>query len=407
MPPVDDSLQPGTETEPFAVVCLSSQEWDTPLPTNRQQIMRRLGERGHVVLFVETGGFLGKHLARIVAGPDRGSVMRRLVTGERVGTSVTVRKAVNVLPWGQRFAVCDRINGAVNAGVLRRATSSLPRTRVVWLYDPRATWATRAAPDALAVYDCVDDYAEQVSGGRNRGLMARADRRAATAARLVFTTTRALRDRHLATNPNTHLVGNVGEFSHFAPAADRSLARSDLQQLPRPVLGFVGNIVPGKVDLDLMGQVADLDPTRALVVAGPVDPAFGRAFDELAARPNVHALGPIPYATLPSVVASFDVGLIPYASNAYTRNVFPLKLFEYLAAGKPVVATGLPELEGLEPDVVVVNDARAVDAAVRGVLATLVSEADVRRRQAIAAENTWETRTDRLVELVSAELAAR
>jgi glycosyltransferase involved in cell wall biosynthesis len=389
----------------FSIVCLSSQEWDAPLPTNRQQIMRRAAERGHTVLFVETGDFVGKHLANLVRGPRRRSLARRLTTGERVLPGLTVRKSLNLLPWGQRYRLSDRVNGLVGALVVRRAASRLPLPRIAWLYDPRATWAIGAVGDAFGVYDCVDDYAEQVAGDRNRALVAAADRRAATESRLVFTTTRALRERHARVNARTELVRNVGDFAHFSPAAERDLARGDLAALPRPVLGFAGNILSRKLDVELLASIADRDPERSVLVAGPADDGLRPAMERLAARPNVTWLGPVPYGELPAVIAAFDVGLIPYATNDYTRNVFPLKLFEYLAAGKPVVATGLPELVDFEPDVVV---GTGIEDAEQGIAAALALRGpdDVARRQAIAAENTWETRTERLLSLVAGELAA-
>lgn len=397
---------PEERPAPFSIVCLSSQEWATPLPTNRQQIMRRAAAKGHPVLFVETGEFLGRHLARLLRGPGRSSLARRLLAGEHVAPGVTVRKALNVLPWGQRFAVCNRVNGWVSRLVVRRAARLLPAPRVTWLYDPRATWAIGRVADAFGVYDCVDDYAQQASGRRNRVLVAEADRRAAAAARLVFTTTKALRDRHRATNTNTLLVGNAADFAHFAVAADRGVAPAHLVSLPRPVLGFAGNITAAKLDLGLLAALAVNDPARTILLAGPVDAALDRELRALTRRRNVVWTGAVTYEEIPGVVAAFDVGLIPYAENDYTRNVFPLKLFEYLAAGKPVVATGLPELAGLEPDVVLARGPgpEGVESAIAAVL-TLVDQVDVDRRQALAAANTWGTRTERLLSLVTAELA--
>ena len=386
----------------FSIICFSSQEWATPLPTNRQQIMRRAAERGHAVLFVETGGFLGLHLLRLVRGEGRVSLLRRLVGGEPVAPGIMVRKALNTLPWGQRFAISNRVNGWVSRVVLRRATGVIPPPRVSWLYDPRATWAVGRMGDAFGVYDCVDDYPEQVSGDRNRALMRRADREAAATARLVFTTTRALRDRHLPTNANTHLVPNAADFDHFAPAADRRIVAPDLAALPRPVVGFAGNITSAKVDLALVTALAKSGGTRTIVLAGPADETFEAPLRALAELENVVWTGPVPYAELPPVIAAFDVGLIPYSENAYTRNVFPLKLYEYLAAGKPVVATGLPELAGLEPDVVVARGVEDMEAAIESAL-LLAGPADVERRQRLAAANTLDARTDRLLSLIAAE----
>jgi glycosyltransferase involved in cell wall biosynthesis len=102
-------------------------------------------------------------------------------------------------------------------------------------------------------------------------------------------------------------------------------------------------------------------------------------------------------------VAAFDVALIPYVANDYTRNCFPLKLYEYLAAGKPVVASGLPELAGMEPDVVLTTGLEEFVAAVESAL-RLREDGDRRRRVERAARNTWELRTERLLDLVASEL---
>src|SRR4029078_11281014 len=88
--------------ETVCTVCVSRQEWYAGLPTNRQQIMIRAAQRGHRVLFVETGGHVGRHLWRRVAGPNRGSVARRRFAGESPVEAVTVEKAVTLMPWGQK-----------------------------------------------------------------------------------------------------------------------------------------------------------------------------------------------------------------------------------------------------------------------------------------------------------------
>jgi glycosyltransferase involved in cell wall biosynthesis len=367
--------------------------------------MRRAAARGHRVLFVETGGFLGRHVVRLLRGPSRRSLVRRLLHGEAVETGVVVRKALNVVPWGQKFSISNNVNGWVSRRTLRRTVDGLPAPRVTWLYDPRATWAIGRVADVFGVYDCVDDYAEQAAGERNRALVAAADRRAARTARLVFTTTNALYERHRRTNAHTNLVGNAADFDHFSAAVDRALAPARLARLPRPVLGFVGNIAENKVDFCLLRRLADADGSRTILLAGPADAASKDEFVQLAKRPNVVWIGPVSYARVPRVVAAFDVALIPYAENAYTRNVFPLKLYEYLAAGKPVVASGLPELGGLEPDVVVARGREVFESAVAAAL-SLTSEADVVRRQSLAAANTWDARAGRLIDLVAQELEA-
>ena len=210
-------------------------------------------------------------------------------------------------------------------------------------------------------------------------------------------------DRHRQLNAATHLVPNGADFDHFARAADPSIAAAEITHLNRPVLGFAGNFLSSKVDFDLLDEVARARREWSLLLIGPETRDTAHALERLGRLPNVHWIGPKPYADLPRYVAAFDVGLIPYLSNPYTRSCFPLKLYEYLAAGKPVVASGVPELAGMEPDVQLVAGHERVIGAIEEALLHL-DEADWDRRMRLASRNSWETRTERLFELVERAL---
>lgn len=392
--------------ERFSIVCLSPQDWRTALLTNRQQVMLRAARRGHTVLFVETGHFLGKHLWSLLRSRDRRSLARRLFSTEEVMPGVLLRKALNVLPWGSKYSIPKAINSALTARVLRRLASALPSPVVLWIYDPGAVQILGSCGEEFAVYDCVDDYAEQASSARTREMVIACDRMAVRRSRLVFTTSTAMYQRQSSLNPATHLVPNAGDYEHFVGAADRAIADPEVSDLPRPVLGFAGNFLASKVDFDLLEDVASVLPQGTLLLIGPAAPETASALEQLAQVPSVRWLGQKPYAELPRYVAAFDVGLIPYLSNAYTRSCFPLKLYEYLAAGKPVVASGLPELAEMEPDVVLADGATSFIAAIQEAVGCN-GEADRLRRRDLAARNSWETKTERLLELVRRELDAR
>jgi glycosyltransferase involved in cell wall biosynthesis len=290
--------------------------------------------------------------------------------------------------------------------MLRRLAAALPQPVVLWMYDPGAVGLAGRCGEAFAVYDCVDDYREQTTSARKRELVTRCDRLAAQRSRLVFTTSAAIYERQRRLNPDTHLVPNAGDYEHFADAVDRELAAPEVSGLPRPVLGFAGNFLASKVDFGLIEHVAGALPAATLLLIGPASPETAPALERLAQLPNLRWLGPKPYAELPRYLAAFDVGLIPYVSNAYTRSCFPLKLYEYLAAGKPVVASGLPELAGMEPDVVLAGEPASFVEAV-GTALRRDAEADRVRRREIASRNSWEAKTERLLDLVGRELGLR
>jgi glycosyltransferase involved in cell wall biosynthesis len=394
-----------TETKDFAVVCVSRQDWATPLPTNRQQIMSRAAKRGHPVLFVETGGQLGRHIWQLVAAPGRASLARRLLATDHVAPGITVRKAVTAAPWAQKYRAANKVNARLTAPVIRALGRRLGAPVVLWLYDPCAFELVGSCGEALAVYDCVDDYAEQVGGDTGRrAFVAEADAEAARRSDLVFATTEALFERQKKRNPRAFLVPNGADYDHFAAVPEGARA-PELRSLPGPVVGFAGNLTDDKVDFALLERLADSRPEWSVALIGPAEARAEASVERLARRANVTWLGAKSYEELPGYVAAFDVALIPYRNSAYTRNCSPLKVYEYLAAGKPVVATGVPVLGALEPDVVLAQGLDDLLEAVEMALAPVQNGA-VARRQAVAARNTWETRTERLLGLVAERLAA-
>jgi len=389
-------------TEPgFSIVCVSRQDWHAGLPTNRQQIMIRAAQRGHRVLFVESGGHIGRHLWRLVTGPDRGSVARRLFGGEQPAESITVEKALTFVPWGQKFPLANRINSRFTGARIRRAARGLGGPRILWIYDPTAFELVGQAGEDLTVYDVVDDYAEQVGpDARRRRFVAAADEAAACRSQIVFATTTGLYERQLQRNPETHLVRNGADFAHFSHTNGTA---PEVRSFAGPVVGFAGNLTAEKVDFALLEAVARARPEWSLVLVGPPAENARGQLDRLGALDNVHALGFRPYEELPAYVSGFSVGVIPYRATAYTRNCSPLKVYEYLAAGKAVVASGVPELSGMEPDVTLADRPEAFVAAIESALAASSPEA-VARRRATAEQNTWEARTERLLDLVGGRL---
>jgi glycosyltransferase involved in cell wall biosynthesis len=164
---------------------------------------------------------------------------------------------------------------------------------------------------------------------------------------------------------------------------------------------FTGAIVTTKLDLGLLVELARLRRDWSFALVGPVGPGDPRAdVSTLAAEPNVHLLGARAYRDLPAVLRAADAGLIPYARNALTASIFPMKVYEYLAAGLPVVATPLPALAGVG-EVITAPDAAGIARALEEALADDTAERRAERSRAAAA-HSW----DRRLEEIAAAIAA-
>ena len=172
------------------------------------------------------------------------------------------------------------------------------------------------------------------------------------------------------------------------------------------MIGFIGAVQEHKLDVALIASVARARPHWRFVLAGPV--GLGLTDTTIGATsfpPNVEMPGLVERADLPSLVASFDVGVIPYVQNAYTRGVFPMKVFEYLGAGVPVVATPLPALVDEVRYVAFASDASAFIAAIEDALT--VDEAGRRARRDYAEGFSWARRTDQAIAVLESLGALR
>jgi glycosyltransferase involved in cell wall biosynthesis len=193
---------------------------------------------------------------------------------------------------------------------------------------------------------------------------------------------------------------NVADTALFAQAIGPGHIDSAIAALPRPRIAFTGAVVATKLDFDLLVELARLRRDWSLALVGPIGPGDPRTdVSSLAQEPNIHLLGARPYAALPSVLRGADAALIPYAVNELTRSVFPMKVYEYLAAGLPVVATRLPAIARVT-DVVMAGDAHSMARELDRLLAEDTAELRAARSHR-AAEHSWETR---LAE-IDAELA--
>lgn len=215
-------------------------------------------------------------------------------------------------------------------------------------------------------------------------------------ANLVLCTARLLLDDLAGLNPNIFFLPNAADTDHFdCPAVPPPL---DLAQFSRPILGYFGAL-NAWFDVELLAQVAANHPHWSIVLIGS-----GTAnVDVLRQLPNVHLLGEKPYQELPGYLFAFDVCMIPFRNLSVIAATDPVKFYEYLAAGKPVVATSLPELSHYPGYVYLADNAEGFELAIQRALDEDTLELQNSRRQ-FAHQNDWETRYQRLHHLIQAML---
>lgn len=248
-------------------------------------------------------------------------------------------------------------------------------------------WSELAArmPNSRLVYDCMDHH--EGFGGVSDEMIAH-ERALLSAADLTVTTSLWL-DNEVADKTSRHvLIRNATEFEHFAKIP------VDIYKEPlgRRVIGYYGAIAEW-FDVDLMAQVAQAFPECAVVLIGA--DTIG-AQKKLEGCKNVSFLGEIPYKELPRYAHAFDVCLLPFKVIPLTLATNPVKAYEYLSMGKPVVSTGLPEVREMGTVCEVANDAGEFVSLVRK---CLDQPGDGSERQAFAKAQTWAHRAKALIEV--------
>ncbi len=236
------------------------------------------------------------------------------------------------------------------------------------------------------VYDCMDEHSgfEATSDA-----MLRSEPRLVAESDLVVTSASKLMQRVAPTARRSALVPNGADYAHFEMAARPPAER----EAGPPVVGYFGAIAEW-FDIEAVARAARLRPEWRFDLVGRTD---GCDLTSIRGLPNVHLMGERPYADLPALLREFDVALIPFRRIPLTEATDPVKFYEYLSAGKPVVATELPELvrfSGLYYPMCTGDD--LVTQAERAMQEDSIEQ--VRLRQAEARRHTWQHRARKLGE---------
>lgn len=377
------------------ILCLSTISWDF-LWQRHQELMSRLARDGSQVLYVEPLGIRAPGLQDLSRVGQR--LWRRLLAGRRgvrrVRDGVYVHDPV-IFPF-HGSEVNDRLNAVLVSRVLKRIMLSLGFTKpIVWTYLPTslAMQVIERIDHKFLVYDCVDALALNPKGVV--GSYAESEQQLVQKADLVFVTSQRLYTERVHLNPDTCYVPAGVDVDHFL---DVEQVPDELSEIQPPRIGFFGGI-DERLDLGLLECIATSQPRWSIVMIGPVRTDVA----PLRQRPNVYFLGQKRYEDLPAYLAGLDVLVIPYLVNEFTSYIYPAKLHECLATGKPTVATALPELISFQDVITVAHDQGAF---VRGVARGL-EEDDVSlhtRRVETARENSWEARYRRITREIQGRL---
>ena len=334
------------------ILCISTTDWDE-IWGSRQQLMLQMVARGHRVLFVERQ-----------VGPEhllRNPAMRRrkLAAWKEAGPiqiqSNLWRWQPPLMPPGRYYSL------KLNQWGQRRLSARLRpilqqlgfETPLLWTYPPHSVPLLGQFDEKLAIYHCIERFAG-AQPGRKRQVMLAQEEALLRAVDQVFVHAQGLQALYtpLARKPIV-LLPSAADIAHYQSTHD---IHAQMQAIPHPRLVVMGTL-DARLDRDLLLGLAAQKPHWQLVLIGQTR-AGQQKYARLLEKPNVHYLGKQPFASLPALLNGADAALIPYLLNEMTHFISPLKAYEYLAVGKPIISVDLPEVRTLQPwvQIVAAND---------------------------------------------------
>jgi glycosyltransferase involved in cell wall biosynthesis len=372
------------------VVLLSTADWDNPSWTNKQHMATLFARRGYRVLYVDSLGLRRPTLKIRDLRRMLGRLLKSLPWPCQVYPNIW-RVSPLLAPFHSQMIV-RAINRFLLLWLLRWYMFLLGMRRpLVWLYDPlTADLGAELAGLGLA-YHCVDDLA--AVPGINGQAVRQAENRLAELADICFVTSPLLRESRQKTFKRVFYEPNVCDYDFFATARLGLAEPEDIKAIPHPRLIFVGALSGYKLDFKLIEALAGRRPEIHWLFIGEQglnSPWDGRP----PLQPNIHILGHRHHGRLPYYLAHAEAAVLPELRNDYTAAMFPMKFFEYLAAGLPVVGIRLPALAEFEDLYFPADTPEEFEAQISRVLAG--ERRDAGAILAACLHNSWEARFVRM-----------
>lgn len=380
-----------------SIICFGGEDWWYHHPHSKNHLMRRFARAGNKVIFVNS---ISMGLAPIKSGELLPRIKRKLKSYAKLAR--TTEEGITVVSPAVVPFFGSRATAATNRRLLTAQISLLAKRRgmsrpVLWIAIPTAVEVIGCLDEQLVIYHVSDKYdANTMDHATDPAFIRKLHERAIDAADLVFYSSRKLFEEVNRGREKSHLLEQAVDFDHWSAVSSGKIAVADMiDRIPHPRIGYFGAIEPWLVDQELIKQASRERPSWNWVFIG--NKSRGLEIEEL---PNVHFLPPVSYQELPHYAAGFDVCVLPWNTEVtFTSYGSAIKVREYLASGKPVVISPLPEYESMS-DVLRIGRSREqflelVDDALHE-----QDDARAKARQDAVRDGTWDARAEWVSDLI-------
>jgi len=273
---------------------------------------------------------------------------------------------------------------------------------ILWLNAHYAVHMAGRMGESTVVYDVTDDWTQLKQSAVSQRLTCLQDSELCDRADLVLVCSQLLFAMKAKLAVNVHLIPNGVDADHYRSILDTPSSKPEETKLwKKPVLGYTGSIHADRVDIELLEELADRMPESTIALVGPVM-LGGTDRKRLQQAPNIVMTGPVSYDRIPDYMRAFDVCITPHKVTAFTESLNPIKLWEYLAAGKPIVSAPVAGFRDFPDLVYLARDCDGFVQAIQEALREPVSKSTARRAE--ARRHSWKGRFDLVVKLLEMSL---
>lgn len=319
--------------------------------------------------------------------------------------NILVVRPVKVAPksWRLGRAINARLSARLIQAQLRRNGWSEP---VLWINDHGSHHLAGRFGSIATIYDITDDWTacesnpdyKRVIEMQDDDLCRRADEVIGCSEKLADLKQQFVRPDHL------HLIPNGVDANHYRMVLDGDgPLPTDTAQWPRPVFGYTGTVHPDRVDVSLVEHLAK-STDGSVVLLGP-NHLLEKDLRRLNALGNAYMPGPRPYQQIPQYMRAFDVCITPHRMTPFTESLNPIKLWEYLAAGKPIVSTDVAGFRDYPELVSLARSPGEFIAACQMALREGTAKCDRRRDE--ARKHSWKSRVDEIERVIAGSIRHR
>ena len=245
----------------------------------------------------------------------------------------------------------------------------------------------------LKIFDAIDNWSEHPAYNKIKNKIIKNYELISKKADIIFTVSDEMQSLFL-NHDKVYWIPNGVDIKHYQQKY--AIVNRDIGSIKKPIIGYVGT-VQDRFDIDLVEFIAKENNDKSIVIVGPV--WNNEIVDKLSKYSNIYFLGRKSYTEVPMYIQQFDIGIIPHKLDKFIKFTNPMKMFEYLACGKPIISSSGSGIEMFKESIHITNDYRQFNHHIQKALKEDNNKL-IKERLEVVKEHSWLKRVDRMLEII-------